>query len=198
MKCYFISYDSDLFGYRFWDDKNIKILRHCDMTFDEFFLCKDREQKVLEITKQVGVEDEFEKSNPRDVEADTQPTPTEESEVEQVTPEQVLRRSSRSIKAPDRYSPSLHYLLLTDEGEPESFDEALQVEDSIKWEKAIDDEMRSLEKNDTWVYTELPTGKRALLNKWVFRIKTEPDGKRRFMYRLVVKGYSQRKGIDYA
>ena len=100
--------------------------------------------------------------------------------MEQVTPEQVLRRLSRTISTPDRYSPSLHYLLLTDEGEPESFDEALQVEDSIKWEKAMDDKMRSLEKNDTWVLTELPAGKRALLNKWVFRIKTEPDDKRRF------------------
>ena len=70
--------------------------------------------------------------------------------MEQVTPEQMLRRSSRSIRAPYRYSPSLHYLLLTDEGEPESFDEAaLQVEDSIKWKQAMDDEMRSLEKNDT-------------------------------------------------
>ena len=67
--------------------------------------------------------------------------------------------------APDRYSPSLHYLLLTGEGEPESFDEALQVEHSIKWEKAMDDEMRSFEKNDTWVLTDFPTGKRALLNK---------------------------------
>ena len=51
----------------------------------------------------------------------------------------------------------------------------------------MDDEMRSLEKNDTWVLTELPAGKRALLNKWVFRIKTEPDRKRRFKARLVVK-----------
>ena len=62
----------------------------------------------------------------------------------------------------------------------------------------MDDEMRSLEKKDTWMFTELPAGKRALLNKWVFRIKTEPDGKRKFKARLVVKGYSQRKGIDYA
>ena len=45
--------------------------------------------------------------------------------------------------------------------------------------------------------TELPAGKRALLNKRVFRIKIEQNGKRRFKARLVVKGYSQRKGIDY-
>ena len=61
------------------------------------------------------------------------------------------------------------------------------MEDSIKWEQAMDDEMRSLEKNDTWVLTELPAEKSALLNMWVFRIKTEPDGKRRFKARLVVK-----------
>ena len=36
------------------------------------------------------------------------------------------------------------------------------------------------------------------MNKWVFRIKTEPDGKRGFKDHLVVKGYLQRKGIDYA
>ena len=71
VKCYFIGYGSDLFGYRFWDDKNRKILRHCDLTFVESVLYKDRLQKVLEIIKQVGVEDELEKSNPRDVEAAT-------------------------------------------------------------------------------------------------------------------------------
>ena len=72
----------------------------------------------------MGVEVEFEKSNPEMLKQ-TQPTPTEESEVEQVTPEQGVRRSSRTIRAPDRYSPSLHSLLLTDEGEQKSFDEAL-------------------------------------------------------------------------
>ena len=60
-----------MFGYRFWDDKNKKILIYYDVTFDEFVLYTDREQKVLEITKQVGIEVELEKSNPRDVESDT-------------------------------------------------------------------------------------------------------------------------------
>lgn len=201
MTCYFIGYGSDMFGYRFWDDKNRKIRRHCDVTFDETVLYKDKEMYDKENSKQVGVEVELQRSLPDNDATETQATPetiAEEPEVEPVTPEQTLRRSSRTIRAPDRYSPTLNYLLLTDEGEPESFDEALQVEDSIKWEQAMDDEMTSLEKNNTWVLTELPAGKRVLLNKLVFRIKAESDGKRRYKARLVVKGYSQRKGIDYA
>ena len=43
VKSYFIGYSSDFFGYRFWDEKNRKILRHCDVTFDESVLYKDRE-----------------------------------------------------------------------------------------------------------------------------------------------------------
>ena len=56
----------------------------------------------------------------------------------------------------------MYYLLLTDADEPECFDEAMQVEDSVKWELAMKDEMNSLHKNDTWVLTELPPGKKAL------------------------------------
>lgn len=57
--------------------------------------------------------------------------------------------------------------------------------------------MSSLEKNETWSLTELPAGKKALQNKWVFRIKEEHDGSKRYKARLVVKGYQQKKGIDY-
>ena len=57
--------------------------------------------------------------------------------------------------------------------------------------------MSSPEKNETWSLTELPVGKKALQNKWVFRIKEEHDGSKRYKARLVVKGYQQKKGIDY-
>ena len=45
VKCYFIGYGSDLFGYRFWDNKNKKILIHCDVTFDESFLYMDKSRR---------------------------------------------------------------------------------------------------------------------------------------------------------
>ena len=45
---------------------------------------------------------------------------------------------------------------------------------------------------------KLPKGKRALKNKWVFRIKhDEYILQPQFKARLVVKGFNQRKGIDF-
>ena len=52
-------------------------------------------------------------------------------------------------RAPERYSPSLHYLLLTDNGEPECYEETLQVEGKNKWKLAMDDEIECLMKNQT-------------------------------------------------
>jgi len=60
------------------------------------------------------------------------------------------------------------------------------------------DDMSSLLKNKTWELTTLPEGKKALQNKWVYRVKTEHDRSKRFKARLVVKGFQQKKGIDYS
>ncbi|GJV52078.1 hypothetical protein Tco_1447819 [Tanacetum coccineum] len=60
-----------------------------------------------------------------------------------------VRRSTRVFRAPVRYSPPANYLLLTENGEPESFSEALSSKESVQWKKAIIEEMVSLEKNQT-------------------------------------------------
>ena len=87
------------------------------------------------------------------------------SQVDQSTPVVEVRRSSKNIRPSNRYSPTLNYLLLTDGGEPECYDESLQDENSSKWELAMKDEMDSLLGNQTWELTELPVGKKALHNK---------------------------------
>ncbi|RVX04667.1 Retrovirus-related Pol polyprotein from transposon TNT 1-94 [Vitis vinifera] len=119
------------------------------------------------------------------------------SQVDLSTPVAEVRRSSRNIRPPQRYSPVLNYLLLTDGGEPECYNEALQDENSSKWELAMKDEMDSLLGNQTWELTELPVGKKALHNKWVYRIKNDHDGSKRYKVRLVVKVFQQKEGIDY-
>jgi len=57
---------------------------------------------------------------------------------------------------------------LTDSGEPECYEDALQVKAKDKWELAMDDEMKSFMKNQTWNWVELPESKRALHNKWAY------------------------------
>jgi len=53
------------------------------------------------------------------------------------TPESGVRRSTRISRPLERYSPSLYYLLLTDSGEPECYEDAVQVETRKKWEQAM-------------------------------------------------------------
>lgn len=120
-----------------------------------------------------------------------------DSQVDQSTPVAEVRRSSKNIRPPQRYSPTLNYLLLTDGGEPECYDEALQDENSSKWELAMKDDMDSLLGNQTWELIELPAGKKALHNKWVYRIKNEHDGSKRYKAKLVVKWFQQKECIDY-
>ena len=58
--------------------------------------------------------------------------------------------------------------------------------------------MRSLLDNHTYDLVKLPQGKKALINKWVYRLKTENNGSElRYKARLVVKGFNQKKGIDF-
>ena len=59
------------------------------------------------------------------------------------------------------------------------------------------EEMDSLVNNQTWDLVELPAGKRELQKKWVYRLKEEDGGKKRYKDRLVVKGFAQKKGIDF-
>ena len=57
-----------------------------------------------------------------------------ESRVASLTPQVELRRLTRQTKAPKRYSLTLHYLLLTDNGEPKCYEETLHVEAKVEWE----------------------------------------------------------------
>ena len=105
------------------------------------------------------------------------------------TPKSGVRRSTRISRPPNRYSPSLYYVLLTDSSEPECYEEAVQVENRKKWEQAMKEEMESLQHNHTWDLVRLPLSKTTLQNKWVYRLKEEYGGRKRYKARLVVKGF---------
>ncbi|KAJ4728518.1 Retrovirus-related Pol polyprotein from transposon TNT 1-94 [Melia azedarach] len=108
-----------------------------------------------------------------------------------------LRRSTRIRQSSTRY-PTSEYVLLTDGGEPECYAEAVESEQRKEWIYAMQDKMKSLHENHIFELVKLPKDKRALKNKWVYRIKQEEyTSQSRYKAILVVKGFSQRKGVDF-
>ena len=62
----------------------------------------------------------------------------------------------------------------------------------------MNEEIRSIKKNDTWNLVALPSGHQPIGVKWVYKIKKNAKGEiKRYKARLVAKGYKQRQGIDY-
>jgi hypothetical protein len=90
------------------------------------------------------------------------------------------------------------HLLVRGDDIPYTYRWKVQGSNSDKWKKAMDEEMGSLSKNQTWKLYQLPKGKKAIGCKWVYA-KKEGTGseKVRFKTRLVAKGYAQTEGIDY-
>ena len=64
--------------------------------------------------------------------------------------------------------------------------------------EAMDEEIGAIEKSKTWELVDLPEGKEAIGVKWVYKTKSNAEGKiERHKARLVVKGYKQQQGRDY-
>ncbi|UYV82085.1 K02A2.6-like [Cordylochernes scorpioides] len=82
--------------------------------------------------------------------------------------------------------------------EPLNYEDAIVGQNSKKWKLAMDDEFKSLMKNQTWTYVTLPSDRKAIACKWVYKIKQNADGSNKmFKARLVAKGYLQKSGLDY-
>ena len=157
--CYFIGYGDSELSYCLWDDQNRKIVRSKDVVFNETILYKDRTsksegKKSVVIMSKIFPEIEYANSGThRTMEVGESlgsgDQKTEAPEEVQTTLIEVLRRSSRIPRPPQRYSPALYYILLTNRGEPESYDEAMKDRESVKWELTMKDEMDSLMSNQT-------------------------------------------------
>lgn len=109
-----------------------------------------------------------------------------------------LRRSDRKNKGvpPQRYEETAKIAMELQD--PRNFQEAMSRMDRDKWKVAMDDEINSLNINNTWELTELTDDKKPIGCKWVFKIKQDATGNpSRYKARLVAQGFSQKYGTDY-
>ncbi|TYK16799.1 reverse transcriptase [Cucumis melo var. makuwa] len=67
-----------------------------------------------------------------------------------------------------------------------------------KWKNVVMEEMKALEKNNTWEICALPKGHKPVGCKWLFTLKYKADGTLdRHKTRLIAKGFTQTYGVDY-
>jgi hypothetical protein len=177
---------------------------HCDMEVEE-----DLEAIVPTIgsvqAPRVGLESE----PPSDPDlAKKQKTPEEPKTRQQETPGgmvDVPSRKSRRIRRLTRKAEQIQRdaaalaVEYSNEVELSTFEEAINDPVHGKaWKEAIKSELDSLAKNKTFVLTKRRPETRPITCKWVFKFKYDLTGKIiRHKARLVVRGFSQRHGIDY-
>lgn len=110
----------------------------------------------------------------------------------------MVLRDRANLKPSVRFNDYIMALEANNLYEPQTHTQAISCKDKEKWIKAIESEINSLRDNETWELVELPKGRKAIPCKWIFKIKTNPDGSiDKYKARLVVKGYSQKKDIDF-
>ena len=81
------------------------------------------------------------------------------------------------------------------DSEPMNFDEVVTDK---RLRQAMEEEIQSIERNNTWECTTIPKDNQAIGVKWVYKMKKNVHGKlERYKVRRVAKGYKQRHGIDY-
>jgi hypothetical protein len=86
-------------------------------------------------------------------------------------------------------------LNLMSTGESCTFAEA---EQDAAWQAAMQAEIDSVKRNQTWELADLPQGHRAITLKWVYKLKRNEAGEIiKHKARLVARGFVQQEGIDF-
>jgi transposase InsO family protein len=197
-----IGYAVESKGYKLWDASQKTITISRDVTFDENWTRKEKEDQknqeenciYLDMEKDPQSSEGLAHEEPVGVSEEDTEERQEEFEEAQESPARPLR----TRRAPTQWWKVVHSANVALAGDPATYKEALDREDSKHWKEAMDAEYKSLVENKTWNLVQLPPGRQAIGCKWVLKKKLKADGTLdKYKARLVAKGYLQKEGIDY-
>eukprot|EP00268_Persea_americana_P066488 TRINITY_DN9059_c1_g1_i12.p1 TRINITY_DN9059_c1_g1~~TRINITY_DN9059_c1_g1_i12.p1 ORF type:complete len:238 (-),score=67.70 TRINITY_DN9059_c1_g1_i12:459-1172(-) len=195
-KCVFLGVSEVSKAYKLYNPVTRKIVVSRDVIFDEDTMWNWSENRSVQ--QQIPVDDDSDKEDVAAPETQAQQPPQPEVQSSQQSEEEGYNlRDENSRKRPAwmmdyevSYSSSDdesgHFALFVD-SDPITYTEAVKEE---KWREAMDNEIKSIEKNQTWELTDLPKGKKTIGVKWVFRTKLNEKGEvDKHKARLVAMGY---------
>ena len=191
-KCILLGYGIETKGYRLLNQENGKVFYSRDVKFNETSL-REQSKEVTEIKAAECGKYIFELENTSEEDTTEQTFENQTDEIEK----EHLHRSERSRHPTEFYGERV-YIANGETGEPRTAAEARASPQKKEWESAMKNEMNSLVQNDVWDLVELPNGRSTVGCKWVFKKKSDADGKvERYKARLVAQGFAQRYGQDY-
>ena len=176
------------------DETTSKVVIRRDVVFNETVF--QETDSLIDLQTLTSVRTE---TVPCTSEAETKAESEAESEAEPEA-EETHRYPSRQRAQPVRYGQDeyINAAILENNPASASVEEALSCDDSEGWKAAADSEYQSLIENKTWDLVELPSGRKTIGSKWVFKAKRGKDGEvERLKARLVAKGCTQKFGVDY-
>jgi hypothetical protein len=105
------------------------------------------------------------------------------------------RRSTRPMKPREFYEGGFAAFLaeVAASVAPMHYKDVMNRRDWRQWEKAMDAEIKSIMRNNTWKLVARPPGKKVIGSRWIYKLKHGGLHKARF----VAKGYLQRPGFDF-
>jgi hypothetical protein len=88
--------------------------------------------------------------------------------------------------------------MLVEHDEPTTYTKAMEGPESEKWLEAMKSKIRSMYNNQVWTLVDIPSERKAIDNKLIFKKKNDADGNVTIhKARLVAKGFQQIQGVDY-
>lgn len=121
----------------------------------------------------------------------SQNTSTSSSSENVPQPVRTLRDRS-TLRPPRRLVDSFIFINYCDANAPMTYQEAISTENANQWKLAMNDEIQSLETNETWDVVDRPENKKVIDLKWLYKVK--PNNQ--FKARLVAKGFQQEYSED--
>ena len=179
-RCIFIGYPQKSFGYLFYrPSENVVFVARRVVFREREFKSQGDSGRLIDL-------EELQESSG---EGTSNPSSQleEEPPVDPIIPPVVpLRRSTRVRNVPEHYY-GFHITaegetLISDEtlvglDEPNSYAEAMAGPESAKWKEAMDSEIQSMYDNQVWNLVENVPGRKIVACKWIFKKKTDMDGK---------------------
>ncbi|UYV70738.1 hypothetical protein LAZ67_8000410, partial [Cordylochernes scorpioides] len=174
IRTFFVGYTETNKNYRMWDPIARKIIISRDVIFTEAITSEniqDNQQEQITIYSEESVDSTNTSSKP-----------------EESCRYPIRNRIREKEQSSTNCTRAISYACYVHDQEPLNYEDAIVGQNSKKWKLAMDDEFNSLMKNQTWTYVTLPSDRKAIACKWVYKIKQIADGSNKmFKARLVAK-----------